>query len=319
MFDNDYIPVNVNRNNSAVYSNSEVYPVAIMTKVYNALTSENSSDVIVTDGVISIVSMPEIKWQLTSFYLAYNAYKVALKNNFSFYAVMNEHGVPALFVSKQFKGNRILCNAYTMKCVLISGKNYVSRIGTMIDHTYSNSYCMHLFEVFAGVCSGSTRYLKAVLINKDTDNECMMVSPVLTMHSEDCGGYYAECIKEFEDLVAGATETDTFKFENGAICGKGDYECLPSFSMQHAKSMIELYDKLKEKNVSYIPIYTESSDTSYIAYYLSTDGNTLVHAETFECIRLRNSHTKQLFAMYASKQVCTLNELQLGWMLAKTE
>lgn len=325
MFISEYIPVNVSRNNATVYSGSDVYPVDLLVKVHEALTMGNTNDVVVNDGNITILTQPDVKWLLTDFYLAYNAYVTALENKFSYYAVMNEHGVPALFISKQFNGQRILCNAYTMKSVVVSGKKYVSRISTMIDHTYPNKYCMNIYEVISNIMKGSAKYLSAVLVYKgNEDYEHLRISPIMSPYTDGWFfGYQPELINELREVIAGSTETSSLTVSKGMISYKEDAleegYSLPPFTLAYAEEVVNLYDKILQKNVSYVPIYVETANGSEVHSYLSTDGTLLVNAETFECVKLRNMHTIKLFALYASCNCCNASELNLGWTLAKTE
>lgn len=321
----DYIPVNLNRNNAMVYSSTEVYPVDLLIKVHDALTSGNNNDVIVNDGVITMLTQPDVKWHLTDFYLAHNAYTVAMQNKFSYYVVKNEHDVPALFISKQFNGQRILCNAYTMESVLVSSKKYISKISTMIDHTYPNKYCMNLFNVISNIMKGSSRYISAILVFKgNAEMEHLRISPIMAPYTDGWFfGYTPDLLKEFREILEGATETDSLTYASGVVAFKPDALeegiVIPPFSYNYMSDVVNLYDKVLKKNVSYLPIYVETSTGIEVHSYISTDGTTLVNAETFECIKLRNLQAIKLFAVFASRESCSASELQMGWSIAKTE
>ena len=323
---NNYIPVNLNRNNATIYSSKDIYPVETLVKVHDALTSGNTNDVVVNDGIITLLTQPDVKWHLTDFYMAHKAYEVAVENKFSYYAVMNEHDVPALFISKQFHGHRILCNAYTMESVLVSSNNYLSKIASMIDHSYPNKYCMNLFTAISNIYKGSSKYLTGILVHKgNADMTHLRVSPVMAPYINGIEfGYTPSLIEEFREIKDGATQTDSLIYSNGVVSFREDVcdeaECsLPPFKYTYIVDVVNLYDKIVRKNVSYLPIYVETRDGVEVHSYISTDGTMLVDANTFECVKLRNSLVIKMFAMFASCDACSASDLQMGWSIAKTE
>jgi hypothetical protein len=94
MFLSTYLPVNVRRTNCAIYSNEKVFPEDKLVKAYQYITDVPVDGVVMEDGFITFIDAPEIRWTLPEIYLAYEAYKTAVENNFSFYIVSNDEGIP---------------------------------------------------------------------------------------------------------------------------------------------------------------------------------------------------------------------------------
>lgn len=320
MFYSNYLPVNIKRDNAAIHTVSHTYPIKLLEIAHNALVNNNNADnkVVITDGVVTFTEHPEHSWTIQDIYLAWEAYITADKNNFSFYTVCNPEGLPQLYVSKSFKNHRILVSALTLRSVLVSKQNLVRKISCMIDKKFSNIYCMDLYNTIESLESGSTKFLDAIIVNRDTDEEFMAVSPITTMYTDNTLWYAKDLTDEFRAIMDNPElVTESLKLEDGNFVrvdlSPGTWLPMP---LEHVDNIIKLYDKLLDKKNNYLPICGDDYDTHF---YISTNWRYLVRARTFEVVTIKSMHMKRLLQSYATASSVSVAELELMWMLAKTE
>lgn len=317
MFLSTYLPVNMRRKNCAVYSNEKVFPESKLLKAYDFITNHPVDGVYLNDGNVAFLDSPDVIWTYPEIYLAYEAYNQAAVNNFSFYSVKDEHGIPQLFISKAFKGHRILVNAFTMHSVLLGNKQLVNKAANLIDKTSTCHYCVDLFNTLQAIELGSAKFLPAVLVMKDQDDEYMAVSPLTTLMSEMTTEYASDLINEFKQVRENkAIVTESVKFENDRFVRTDLPKSWQPMSTEHIDYIISTYDKIREKKSNYVALINENYETEL---FFSTNYRYLVNAKTFECVVIKNQHTKSLLIDFASRNTIPTDKLQLAWMLAKTE
>lgn len=319
MFYSNYLPVNVKRANAAVYTEAGVYPANLLALAKQALTCNDNANgqvVLRDDGYITFTEHSEHTWPIPDVYMACEAMDMAEKNNFSYYAILDSSGIPQLFVSKAFKSSRILVNALTMQTVLVTKTNLVRKISCMIDKRFSSSYCLNLFQVISNLEKGATKYLDALILDRGTQDETLMVSPVTTMYSDVTDMYGADLIDEFRQILSGeVTETDSVQAVEGGIT-RNELSYWGVMSMEHIKLMCSTYDKLLAKKSNYLSL----SDENYnFCYFISTNWRYLVNAKTFECLTIKNVNFRSLLQTYAASDTTPASDLNMLWMLAKTE
>lgn len=316
MYTSTYIPVNIHRTNCAIYSNEKSFPEDKLVKAYQSISGKTVSGVVLEDGYVTFVDAPEIRWTLPEIYLAYQAYDAAMQNNFSFYIVSNEVGIPQLFISKSFKGHRILVNAFTMQTTLLTDKQRVNKVASLIDKTASGRYCIDLFNTMRDLESGSAKFLPAIMLFRDTDEECLVVSPMTTILTEITNTYGADVISELRSILSGETEeTESFK-KTGDKIVRTDSPIYAPLPIDFAEYLVDLYDKIRSKKNNYLELLNEEHEPEL---YFSTNQRYLVNAKTFECIVIKNQHTKLLLSTYAAMDHVSKDQLAVTWMLAKTE
>lgn len=317
MFMSTYIPVNMRRANCAVYSAEKVFPEDKLLLAYSFITQHQVDGVFMNDGNIEFIDVPGTIWTIPEVYLAYEAYRQAAMCNFSYYIVKNEEDIPQLFISKSFKGHRLLVNAFTMNTVLLGTRQLVNKVASLIDRTMSSRYCIDLFNTMKAIESNSARFLPALIVDKGTDEEALIVNPVTTCMAEDVPFYGADWIEELRKVYEDRdVETDCVKFVNNGFIRKDLPNSCPALSADHVKFILDLYDKINEKKSNYVYIMDENYEPWF---YLSTNNRYLVNARTFECVVIRNQHTKSLLMKYAARGTISADQLNLVWMLAKTE
>lgn len=319
MFYSNYLPVNIKRDNAAVHTVDNIYPVKLLTLAHDALVNGNiDGKVILSDGSVSFTEQPDICWSITDIYLAWEAYTLAEKNNFSFYAVCNPDGIPQLYISKSFKNHRILVNAMTFHSVLVSKMHLVRKISCMIDKKFSNMYCMDLYNTIESLEAGSTKFLEAIIVNRDTDEEYMAVSPITTMYTDNTLWYAQDLVAELREVYANPElTTESVAMVDGHFIRPDLKEgtWIP-MSREHIGNVLNTYDRLLDKKNNYLAIYGDDYDTHF---YVSTNWRYLVRARTFEVITIKSMHMKRLLQSYIAAGRVSVAELDLMWMLAKTE
>ena len=316
MFTSNYLPVNMQRPNCAIYSNEKNFPEERLLEAYTCITGTPVSGVVLQDGVVSFIDDPSIQWTLAEIYCAYEAYKSAAESNFSYYTVTDHKGIPQLFVSKAFKGCRILVNAFNLHTVLLTDKVRVDKVASMIDRKATLLYCNDLFNTMSALESGSGKFLPAVLVNRDTSDEYMYVSPMTAIAYEVSTIYGIDVIEEMRQILDNPNiDTPSFHVDSDKLYRKDSpiYKPLP---MDFVKYLVSLYDKLKAKKNNYIELNNENYE---VELFYSTNQRYLINAKTFECVVIKNQHTKQILSNFASKDITTADQLHLVWMLAKTE
>lgn len=318
MFYSRYLPVNIKRKNAGVYTENGFFPAELLQMAETALTNREkaSPEVIVEDGVVTFVNNPEYKWSTPDVYLACESLRIAQQENFSFYIVANKEDIPQLFVSKAFKQHRILVNAMNFRTCLVTKPNLIKRVAAMIDGKYDESYCYDVFDVIDHIERGNSRYLDAIICQRDTEDEAMIVNPVTTLYAEDNFIYSKDVIEEYRRLLENPeAETEYVKIEQDLFVRKnvtGYQPVTPAF----AKSIVQLYDKLLEKKNNYLYV---NGDDYEVYLYISTNWRYLVNARTLECIVLQNSNVSKLVQSYITDGSTPVSKLKLCWMLASEE
>lgn len=317
MYISNYLPVNMRRTNCAVYSNEKSFPEERLLAAYSFLTGHPIDGVLLTDGNITFIDSPETVWTIPEVYLAYEAYNAAAVNNFSFYVVKDEMDIPQLYVSKAFKGHRVLVNAFTMHSIVLTKKQLVDKAASIIDKTFNSHYCFDLFNTLLAIEQGNAKFLPALIVNRDTDDEYMAVSPLTTVMSEMTTTYGKDLICEFKQVAEDHNVvTESVKFEKNRFVRTDLPHSWQPLSIEHVNNMINLYDRIQAKKSNYVELNNEDHEPEL---FFSTNYRYLVNARTFECVVIKNQHTKALLTTMATYNTVPADKLRLAWLLAKTE
>lgn len=317
MFYSTYLPVNMNRTECVIYSRDKSFPLEMLLQAHAVFTGTEVEGVNFEGGVVTFDNDPSVHWTMSEVFLALNAYSVAKDNNFSFFIVRSTEGVPQLFVSSQFYGHRILVNAINMRSVLVGQQYLLSKITSIIDKRADYKYCQDLFDAISGIVGGSSKILQALICNKGTDDETLCVNPLTTMYNEATVYYAKDLIDDFVAVLNDKTlDTGSVAFENNKFVRHDLGDWWPPMNVDHVMGIIELYNKTLDKKSSYIPIV----DQEYAPkLYFSVNKRYLVNAVTFECVILKNQNLKELLTIMANNSTNSQGEIQLVWMLAKSE
>lgn len=318
MFLSTYVPVNMHRMNCAVYSNEKSFPEEKLLSAYAMVNGENAEGVYMRDSCVMFIDDPTIHWTLPEIYLAYEAYRQAKLSNFSYYAAKDKNGIPQLYISKSFRGHRLLVNAFSMHTILLGNTQLVAKAASLIDKTLTNRDSVDLFNTMVAIESGSSKFLPACIVYRDTADEYMAVSPIMTPGAAINTMYGSDEMEEIVHLYNGKEPLDGFSYVKTA---NGDFHrtdvntdaVLPG---DVARYLVDVYSRAKEKKSNYVELRNENF---VVEMYFSTNHRYLVNARTFECIVIKNQHVKTLLTAYAKQYTISSDQLQLAWMLAKTE
>lgn len=313
MFYSTYVPVNVNRVNCAIYSAEKVFDKEHLLQAYDFLTGKNTTNGIVrTPECISFVDEPSIQWSMPEVFLAYEALQVAEKNKFSFFTIKDTNSIPQLFVSKAFAGQRILVNALTNRSILLTNPQYVSKVASMIDKSYSYVYCQGLYSVLESISEGSNRYLDAVLIGAGSKDEYMALNHYTISHGNVINYVGADVIEELREVLDSGVSNETFAIADGNV-RRLDLSYWPSLLISQARTLVSSYDKCISKKLNYVAI---RNDDMVDGLYISTNGKYLVHAETLECVPISNAQVRELLYVMMHKDTNPNYDLDWIWRLA---
>lgn len=317
MFISNYIPVNVNRTNCAVYSESKVFPKDKLMNAVAALKGDAVPGVVLEDGVVSFVDDPTTQWTVAEVYLANETLLVAEKNDFSFYMVRDSNGILQLFISKSFKRSRILINAFNMRSVLLTKPQLVNKAASIIDKTYNTAQCANIFNTLRDIENGAAKFLSAVICYRGTDSEILCVNPITTILSETQRMYPTEFIEELRKVMLDhECESELVRYEGGKYIPVENANTYDVMKESFVKDLIATYDRVMSNKSNYIPLNDENFNTRL---YYSTNHRYLVNAETFECLIIKNQHTRSYLDYLATKMSISHDQLELVWMLARTE
>lgn len=318
MFLSTYVPVNMRRVNCAVYSNEKVFPEERLLAAYSFVNGEKAEGIHMCDSHVMFIDDPSIHWTIPEIYLAYEAYRQAKISDFSYYAAKDKNGIPQLFISKSFRGHRLLVNAFSMRTILLGNTQLVAKAASLIDKTLDNRESVDLFNAMVSIEKGSSKFLPALIVHRDTPDEFMAVSPSTTPGSEVNPIFGSDEMEEIIHLFNGGEPLEGYTYAKNANGDfyRTDLDHNVTVPVDLARYLIDVYTRVKSKKSNYVELCDESYEA---VLYFSTDHRYLVYARTFECVVIKNQHVKTLLTEFAKKCVMSSDQLQLAWMLAKTE
>lgn len=317
MFFSTYLPISMHRNNCAVYSRTKSFPEARLIDAHNVLTTGVGNTAhIVDDGSISFIDDLSIIWTVPEVFLAWEAYQVALAENFSFYAVTDEDGIPQLFISNRFKGHRIIVNAFTFKSVLLTNNMLVSKAAALIDKKIPRVEGQRLFDTMCNIEEGKAKYLTSLLTGRDTQDETLFVSPITSLYSDYTTMYGTDLIEEYRQVSNNKILiTESVEYNNGHYIRR-DSSTYPAFTQEHVNFLIDQRVRCGEKKSNYIPLYDEDGE---LRLFYSTNCRYLVDAYTFEIVTVTSQNIKAMLNSMCNMDACPTYNLNLAWKLAKED
>lgn len=305
------------RTNCAIYSRTKFFPEARLLDAHNLLENGSGNTAhILSDGTISFTDDLTIVWTVPEVFLAWEAYQVALAENFSFYTVKDDAGIPQLFISKQFRSHRIIVNAFTFKTLLLTNKMLVNKAAALVDKKLSRIEGQRLFDSMLNIEEGRSKYLNSLFMGRGTPDETMIVSPISSLYSDYTVMYGTDLIQDYKAVSENKSlDTAGVYFSNGYYIRKG-MDTYPAFTQEHVNYLLEQYEKCCEKKSNYIALCTE--DMEPMLYY-STNCRYLVDAFTFEILTVTSQCIKAMLNSMCSKEFCTIESINLAWKLAKED
>lgn len=312
MFYSKYLPVNIKRRNAAVYSQKENYPADLLLKAEAALRTGYglNSQVLIEDNVVTFVECKGIHWSIPDIYLACEAYHAAEDNDFSFYVVTDIAGIPQLFISKAFKKHRLMVNAHTFESIVVTREDLVKRVATLIDHQYSFEYCMDFFKTVKDIDDNKGRYVEAIILDRYSEDESLLVSPLISLYAEDNNLYSKEVINDFRLILERPNANCEYVEAVGDKLYRKNVSGFQPVTKLWAQQVVDMYDKCKAKKNNYITL----SDPEFEArYYVSSNFRYMVNARNFEYRVITNQYSKRLLQLYAANGGAELDCLNYCW------
>ncbi len=318
MFLSTYVPVDMHRVNCAIYSAEKIFPEERLLFAYELITSGRANGVYMKDDCVMFIDDDKTRWTLAEIYLAHEAYAQAKRSSFSYYTARDVNGIPQLFISKSFRGHRLIVNAFSMRTLLLSNGKLVAKAASLIDKTIGSRDAVDLFNSMSAIESGSAKFLPAVIAYRGTVDEYMAVSPVMTptaeigtiYGSEDMEGIKAALGEDADD------ENGMYKLTESGELKRVDIESMPPIPVDVARYLIEVYDKMLTKKSNYIELRNENYMPEM---YFSTNQRYLVNARTFECVVIKNQYMKALLTACSKQDTISSGQLYMIWSLAKSE
>lgn len=318
MFTSMFLPVKVKSTpETAVHTDRLIYPANLLEQAYayaNNLEGHNNN-VMTADGHITFKSNPEIRWALPNVVLAYEALKVARENNFSFFIVYNTRNTPCLYVSTAFNGHRILVDAYTMRSLIVTKPNIITKLVSMLNKRYEDMYLHDLFEMIKIMETGRSNYLEGIIVDRYEEDPYLAVNPLLDIYYDNSIWFGFDELQELQDIVENnADETDSYILQ-GALVHKKNVKTDKPITTAYVKQILKLRDRLLEKKTNYIAMCSKEDFTP--ALYVSTNFRYLVNNRTFECLTITNVALQEWIRYYAQQTATPRYMLDQLWQVAK--
>lgn len=316
MYQSTYIPVNMKRPDCAVYSKTNKFPEDRLIRAYKYISGEKVTGLSMDENFVVFLDDQTIRWTIPEIMQAYYAYTTAADNSFSYYTINGDDGVPHLFVSKVFRSHRILVNALTMQSVILSNRQHISKVASLINKTVGTVFCYNLFRVISSLEENKGRFLTSLIVYRDTQDEAVVLSPIT---SEDTGNGFMigiEVIEDWRNIIDNKlTEGDLFTFDGSVFTHKilTTYEPV---SLQYVQYAISQYDRAKSKKSNYIDLENQNYHTMY---FYSTNQRYLVNAKTLECLIVSNRIIKKQLNDCAAKAFSSNDKLLSLWLSAQED
>lgn len=313
-----YIPVNIDRENEYIATATEVYPTHLLETAYSSMSMGNLNPmVLVENNQVRFANKPEILWYVDEVMRAYEAYKEASKNGFSFYEVRNQYGMPALFVSKLVRKSRIVVDANTFQVVALTEQRLLKRVARLIDKHCMFQYLRALFQVAYNW--GNREYLESIVVCRGTDLQYLAVSPILNHYAENTACYEMSDIEAIDVLLNDADTVvygDYSSTPEGKIMKTGEDGWTIPMTRDHACQLLTNYiNEVEREKGDYRPIWSDDLDD--VAIYISTNLRYIVDAFTFERRTVTNARLVELLRIYINEGKASQAELAALWDSAK--
>lgn len=327
MFKSTYLPVNMFRTNCVIYSAEKCFPEKRLLLAHRYLTEGHIDGVLFDNGRVTFMDAPDMIWTVAEIYLAYEAYRVAKENKFSYYIVADSNGNPLLFVSKAFKNSkvidskeyrqsRILVNASTMYSTLVTDPILVNKVASMIDKVITPSFAYYFYNTITDMERNSHKYIQAVIINRDTEDEMLCTSPITTVQAEVSTSFGIELLTDLKKVYEDHTcQTEYVEYVNKRYVRKVTASLEP-MSSKLVEYVLRLYEKTRSKKNNYIELFDENYET---LLFFSTNYRYLVNAKTFEIAVVKNQYLRQRLINCSMHNPNDKTELLIMWEQAKME
>ena len=279
-----FIPVDIDRTTASIFTVSQIYPIDRLEAAYKYISGDKSiQNVLVDNGTIMFSDDDKIHWTYPCVIAAYEYYKIARDNHFSFYKVVDKYGNITLLISKQFNNCRLVIDTLTYRAVFVTQKNLRAKLASLIDKKMELEESTRLFESIYGMETGEHKYIDAIIVNRDTTEEYMAVSPIKM--PTDVGTTFFEPYV-YAELISILNEdtpmTANYRLDAGNIVSMDGQEKL---ALSTVKYIELLHNRVYASKSNYYEIFDLNNKP---VFYVSTNFLYVVDANTFRHYTMRN-------------------------------
>lgn len=301
-----YLPVNIDCENAFIYTTTTSYPIKLLKHAYQYVMGDMSDrNVILNKGTITFLSNPEYNWTLPEVVAAYNFYKIAKNNDFSFYPIYSEvtGGLLAL-VSSSVRGARFIYMCINDTCMELRRKQYYSHFTKLINRKCDPIEFYNLFQTYSDHIQHPKSYVDYLIVNREQEREYLVISPYLLQ------AYNVNTVFEpfyFKDLISISPEHPEGKYfhlEDDMVKGSTDEE---AYTFDDIDELRAIHAKAYESLSNYHELYVETNDV-HPCYYVSTDLHHLVNAYSFKHYLLSDQSLLEYITYLTMKTTITPEE-----------
>lgn len=280
-----FIPVDIDRTSAAMFTVSQIYPITRLEAAYKYISGDKSvQNVLVENGSILFSDDDTIHWTYPCVIAAYEYYKIARDSHFSFYKVMDKQGNITLLISKQFNNCRLLIDMLTYRVVYVIQKNLRAKLASLIDKKLEFEDSTRLFEAIYGMETGEHKYIDSVIVNRDTIEEYMAVSPIKLPTDMNTVCFTPEVYNELVSIAHEETPmTASYKLDAGNIVSLNSNE---KFALSTIKYLEQLHNKVYASKSNYYEVFDSTNNQT--VFYISTNFLYVVDAHTFRYYVMKN-------------------------------
>lgn len=301
-----FIPVDIDRTTAAIYTASQIYTLDKLEAAYKYISGDKSiQNVLVDNGTIMFSDDASIHWTYASVIAAYEYYKIARDNHFSFYKVTDANNNAILLISKQFATCRLLIDLFTYRAVYVTQKSLRARLASLIDKKIDRNVALRLFNTIYGIETGEYTYIDAIIVNRDTTDEYLAVSSVKLSSNHDYIRFEPPIYNELIAIANGDTPmTKHYKLDEGNIVGIDNDE---KYSLQTIKYLETIRNKVYASKSNYYEIFDAATNNP--VFYISTNFRYVVDAYTFRLHTMKNITLINLARQLAGEHYIDSNSL----------
>lgn len=258
-----------------------------------------------------------VRWCITDVYLAYEAYQIANENNFYFRCINNQDGIPQILLSKEFKKTCIVVNLLSMQALLVKDIAVNKHLSSLLYKNYDSFYLTTLFTVLIKREQNKSSILNALILWRDTEEESLIVNPVLSAYSECDYVYSHDVIESYQKALDREDyEDDYIKREGDVVTHKTGVKF--KVPLKHCRDILNTYQQYKDKKNNYDLITSTDYESQF---YVSTNMMYIVDAFTFECFKITNNALRDELEKYleGKKLISTVSAIAIRSMLQSVE
>jgi len=275
-----YLPINIGCSNAAIYTATMTFPIKLLREAYSYIMGDMSNlNITLNQGVLTFRTNPEYSWTIPEIVAAYNYYKVAKENDFSFIPIYTaDMKQPFALISSMVQGTRFVYLCMTGEALELRRKSYYQ-----LFTQYTTAKCdpvdfYRLFQIIKDMTQHPKTYLDALISGRDQNEECMIMSPYKIKSYNNNTVFETEYYEELISINEENPEGKYFILVEDEIHSKDGCEIYTFDDVEYIKSV---HNKVYATKSNYYEIFIESN-TDHPRFYVSTDFKHIVDAYSFK-------------------------------------